>query len=144
MRGRMTWFSGLWLENSSKSQACWGEAGAESQISLKSAQLGRICEAGSCCRRLLHSFSRTYAGVASPSKAVERTWEKKPEALNLPVAQLFQDCVQNAEEKGFAVTITKEVNVSDVEYCKVILYYDLSLPLFGKVYGTFVTSYVWL
>jgi len=98
MNGRMTWFSRLWLENSNKSQACWGGAGAESQISLKSAQLGRIYEASSCCRRLCHSFSRTYAGVASPSEAVGRTGEKKHEALNLLVAQLFQDCVQNADE----------------------------------------------
>lgn len=52
---------------------------------------------------------------------------------------VINECVQNAEEKGFAVTITKEVNVSDVEYCKVILYYDLSLPLFGKVHtGEFI------
>lgn len=63
-------------------------------------------------------------------------------------ASYFDDTVmsnriQAAEEKGYALSITKEQNMSSTEHYKVVLCYDLILPLFGKVHTGELVGYAY-
>lgn len=54
---------------------------------------------------------------------------------------VISECIVKAAEKKYSVTITKEENISSVEYCKVKLHYDVYVPLFGKIHEGVLIGY---
>lgn len=58
-------------------------------------------------------------------------------------ADVINNCIQTANDKGYALTITKENNMSSTKHYKVTLYYDLVLPLFGKVHTGKLVGYAY-
>lgn len=55
--------------------------------------------------------------------------------------EVIADCIQNMADKGFDLDVTKEINISSVEYYEVALSYDLVLPIFGNVYTGKLVGY---
>ena len=56
---------------------------------------------------------------------------------------VIADCIQKAAEKNYTLTITKEINVSSVEHYKVVLLYNLRLPVLGNFYTGRIVGYAY-
>lgn len=47
---------------------------------------------------------------------------------------VINECVENAEKKGYSLVVTEEINMSGETHYRAVLSYDVILPLFGKVH----------
>ena len=84
-----------------------------------------------------------FAGlIISDAKTSHNSVIDKIEASNFDES-VVADCIQKANDRGYLVTVDKEINVSSVQHYKVVLYYDLVMPLFGKVHTGKLVGYAY-